>query len=187
MLTTGGDAGRRPRARQMLTRREGLHRSAPWCSWRIPNVRGRNCQELYLDAGSAPNFTDSFTNPVPAALKTSHRRTARFLGRSNYAQVIYNPLLRSNFACSIERRPTSFSGCMANRRHILTDIITCTCAPTCLFSYLIPTGQQVRRNFSFWPSEKAASPRIPSASRSLAPKVSAYGLFLRPDAMRERK
>src|SRR5690349_1959032 len=53
-----------------------------------------------LDAGLHLNFTDSFTNPVSAALNTSHRRTARFLGGSKYAQLIYNPLLRSNFACS---------------------------------------------------------------------------------------
>ena len=117
-----------------------------------------------LDAGLHLNFTDSFTNPVSAALKTSHRRTARFLGGSKYAQLIYNPLLRSNFACSYRAQADEFQrlyGKLPSRvdghhhMHLCGNI---------LFSSLIPVGTRVRRNFSFWPGEKSSFNR---AYRSL--------------------
>src|SRR5262245_3718285 len=48
-----------------------------------------------LDVGLHINFTENFTGPnVPQQLRREHERTGRFLRRSNYALLLYNPFLR---------------------------------------------------------------------------------------------
>jgi predicted glycoside hydrolase/deacetylase ChbG (UPF0249 family) len=112
-----------------------------------------------LDAGLHLNFTDSFTNSVPATLKTSHRRTARFLGRSKYAQLIYNPLLRANFADSYRAQVDEFQRLYGKPPSRIDGHHHMHLCANVLFSNLIPTGTKVRRNFSFWPGEKSGSNR----------------------------
>ena len=108
-----------------------------------------------IDAGLHLNFTDFFTNSIPAALEASHHRTACFLSRSKYAQLIYNPLLRENFAYSYQAQVNEFQRLYGTPpSHIDGHHHMHLCANV-LFSYLIPTGTNVRRSFSFWPGEKS--------------------------------
>jgi predicted glycoside hydrolase/deacetylase ChbG (UPF0249 family) len=109
-----------------------------------------------ISAGLHLNFSEQFTHPkCPERLQESQDRIAKFLKRNKYAQVIYNPLLHKAFTNSFRAQwhefirlyhkpPTHLDG--HHHMHLCANV---------LFSKLFPAGMQVRRNFSFLPSEKS--------------------------------
>lgn len=117
-----------------------------------------------IDAGLHLNFTDSFTNDVSGSLATCHDRIARFLGRSKYAQLIYNPRLRADFACSYRAQSEEFERLFGKAPPRIDGHHHMHLCANMLLSEVIPAGTVVRRNFSFRPGEKG---RINRAYRAL--------------------
>ncbi len=75
------------------------------------SARGaRIALESGIDVGLHINLTESFTGPnVPAQLDRDHRRLCRFLRRSKYALLLYNPFLASAFASVVKAQMEEFS------------------------------------------------------------------------------
>ena len=112
-------------------------------------------REHNLDAGLHLNFTDPFTNRIPVRLEGCHHGTARFLGRSKYAQLTYHPLLRGDFSYSYKIQAAEFERLFGKPpSHIDGHHHMHLCA-NLLIDDVIPKGSKVRRNFSFWPGEKS--------------------------------
>lgn len=113
-------------------------------------------KEHELDAGLHLNFTERFTGArIPAKLADHHDKIARFLTRNKYAQILYNPLLRTEFAYSFQAQLEEFTRLLGKPPlHVDGHHHMHLCA-NMLLSNVIPTGIKVRRNFSFWPGEKS--------------------------------
>ena len=108
------------------------------------------------DVGLHLNFSEEFTDKnCSETLKEAQGRIIRFLKRTKYAQLLYNPFLRKTFAYSyhaqvhefvrlFERSPSHIDG--HHHMHLCANL---------LLSKVFPTGMKLRRNFSFWPGEKS--------------------------------
>lgn len=106
------------------------------------------------------NLVEAFSGPdVPADLRAAQGRIAAFLRRSKYSVVVYHPLLRSAFhqvyrAQAAEfirlygRPPTHVDGHL--HMHLCLNV---------LLGNVIPTGERVRRSFSFVRGEKSVMNR----------------------------
>ena len=111
--------------------------------------------ETGVDAGLHVNLTEPFTGKnIPARLMESQERTRRFLKRSRRSLLVYNPFLCKDFNYLFEaqleefcrlygRAPSHFDG--HQHMHLCTNM---------LLDGVIPSGERVRRSFSFWPGEK---------------------------------
>jgi predicted glycoside hydrolase/deacetylase ChbG (UPF0249 family) len=74
---------------------------------------------------------------------------------NKYAQLVYNPLLRKEFAYSYEAQAAEFVRLLGRPpSHIDGHHHMHLCA-NMLLSKIIPAGMKIRRNFSFWPGEKS--------------------------------
>jgi hypothetical protein len=114
-----------------------------------------------LDVGLHLNLTEPFTSAgVPPQVREAQGRIAVFLKRSKYALLLYHPGLRREFrivygAQAEEfrrlygREPSHVDG-HQHMHHCMNMVI----------DRLIPAGQRVRRNFSFWPGEKGICNRL---------------------------
>jgi predicted glycoside hydrolase/deacetylase ChbG (UPF0249 family) len=113
-------------------------------------------KENELDVGLHLNFGEPFTGKNhPAKLGEYHGRTIRYLMGNKYAQLVYNPLLRKEFAYSYEAQAAEFVRLFGRPpSHIDGHHHMHLCA-NMLLSKIIPAGMKIRRNFSFWPSEKS--------------------------------
>jgi predicted glycoside hydrolase/deacetylase ChbG (UPF0249 family) len=79
----------------------------------------------------------------------------RFLTGNKYAQLLYNPFLRSKFVYSYQSQAGEFERLYGKSpSHIDGHHHMHLCANLVL-SDLIPAGMKLRRNFSFWPGEKS--------------------------------
>jgi predicted glycoside hydrolase/deacetylase ChbG (UPF0249 family) len=107
-----------------------------------------------MDVGLHLNLNQHFDGSVSRAAADCHERIVRFLSTHKYAQLLYNPFLgkcfRDDFAAQMEefRRlygnsPTHIDG--HQHMHLCSNM---------LMGHVIPGGEKVRRNFSFWPGEK---------------------------------
>ena len=110
-----------------------------------------------IDAGLHLNFSERFSSDHhPGTLGDYHQRTVRFLTRSKYSQLVYNPFLQRAFAYSYKVQTEEFGRLYGKSpSHIDGHHHMHLCA-NLLFSDLIPSGTSMRRNFSFWPGEKSA-------------------------------
>jgi len=109
-----------------------------------------------LDVGLHLNFVEALTGKnYPAELGEYHGRTIRYLMRNKYAQLLYNPFLRKEFAYLYEIQAREFSRLFGrppshvdghHHMHLCVNV---------LMSNVIPPGMKMRRNFSFWPGEKS--------------------------------
>jgi chitin disaccharide deacetylase len=116
----------------------------------------RLAKENELDVGLHINFTQPFTGATqPAKLGEYHRRTIRYLMGNKYAQLVYNPFLRREFAYSYEAQAAEFVRLWGRSpSHIDGHHHMHLCA-NMLLSKVVPPGTKMRRNFSFWPGEKS--------------------------------
>jgi len=113
----------------------------------------KNCQ---IDIGLHVNLTEQFNaKNATKELCESQNLVARFLKRSKYAVIIYNPFLRQRFRHVFQAQldeffriygtpPSHFDG--HQHMHLCSNM---------LIDALIPAGQKIRRSFSFWPGEKS--------------------------------
>jgi len=109
-----------------------------------------------LDGGLHINFTENFTGPdIPQQLRHEHERIRKYLLRSRYALLLYNPFLRcafrevfgaqaKEFQRLYGRAPLRIDG--HHHMHLCTNM---------LLGGILPEGTKVRRNFSFSPGEKS--------------------------------
>jgi predicted glycoside hydrolase/deacetylase ChbG (UPF0249 family) len=112
-------------------------------------------KEDQLDVGLHLNFTEQFTGTrTPATLGNYHNKIAGFLTRNRYSQVLYNPLLRREFAYSYKAQLEEFTRLFGRRPLRVDGHHHMHLCANLLLSNLIPVGMKVRRNFSFWPGEK---------------------------------
>jgi predicted glycoside hydrolase/deacetylase ChbG (UPF0249 family) len=109
-----------------------------------------------LDVGLHLNFTESFmTNRYCEALGEHQSELVRFLKRTKYSQLLYNPFLRKAFSYSYEAQMEEFARLFGKQpSHIDGHHHMHLCA-NLFFTNMIPAGTKVRRNFSFWPGEKS--------------------------------
>jgi predicted glycoside hydrolase/deacetylase ChbG (UPF0249 family) len=112
-------------------------------------------KENGLDVGLHLNFDEAFTGKdYPSRLSECHRSTMRYLRANKYAQLVYNPFLRKEFAYSYEAQVEEFVRLFGGEpSHIDGHHHMHLCANIVL-SKVIPPGTKMRRNFSFWPGEK---------------------------------
>ncbi len=112
-------------------------------------------KEKQLEVGLHLNFTEKFTAARTASkLADYHDKTAGFLTRNKYAQILYNPLLRSAFAYSFETQLEEFTRLFQKAPSHVDGHHHMHLCGNMLLSNLIPSGVRVRRNFSFGPGEK---------------------------------
>jgi predicted glycoside hydrolase/deacetylase ChbG (UPF0249 family) len=109
-----------------------------------------------LEVGLHLNFSEPFTDGrCRENLRHCHNRIVGFLWRNKYAQTLYNPSLRKEFADSYSaqveeflrlfgRAPSHIDG--HHHMHLCTNL---------LLSKMIPAGTRMRRSFSFLPGEKS--------------------------------
>ena len=118
-------------------------------------------KENELDVGLHLNFTEPFTGKNHSdKLGEYHRRTIRYLMGNKYAQLVYNPLLRKEFAYLYEAQAAEFLRLFGRPpSHIDGHHHMHLCA-NMLLSKVMPAGMKMRRNFSFWPGEKSLLNRI---------------------------
>jgi predicted glycoside hydrolase/deacetylase ChbG (UPF0249 family) len=109
-----------------------------------------------LEVGLHLNFSELFTGSrCSERLRDCHNRIVRFLTRNKYAQIMYNPSLRRDFAYSYSVQLEEFLRLFSrNPSHIDGHHHMHLCANV-LVSNLIPAGIRVRRNFSFRRGEKS--------------------------------
>ena len=117
-------------------------------------------KETGIDTGLHINLTQRFSGEAPLrSLADCHERVASFLAAHKYAFLIYNPALRNQFRyvyqAQIEefirlydRAPSHLDG--HHHQHLCANM---------LIDGVIPAGAKVRRNFHFWPGEKALASR----------------------------
>lgn len=148
-------------------------------------------KENQLDVGLHLNFDEPFTgkNHTPK-LGEYHLRTIRYLMGNKYAQLMYNPFLRREFAYSYEAQAAEFVRLFGSPpSHIDGHHHMHLCA-NMLLSNVIPAGVKMRRNFSFWPGEKSLLNRTYRAlvDRWLARKYELPDYFFDlTQCMREKK
>ena len=113
-------------------------------------------KENELDVGLHLNFAEPFTGKnYPGKLGEYHGRIIRYLMGNKYAQLLYNPILRQEFAFSYEAQAREFVRLYGKPpSHIDGHHHLHLCA-NILLSKIIPAGMKIRRNFSFWPGEKS--------------------------------
>jgi predicted glycoside hydrolase/deacetylase ChbG (UPF0249 family) len=113
-------------------------------------------QELELDVGLHLNLSEPFTGKACCdKLVEQHNRIARFLNRDKYARLLYNPGPRQPFRYVFEAQYAEFlrlSGKGPSHIDGHHHLHLCT---NMLLGGVIPTGERVRRNFSFQRGEKS--------------------------------
>ena len=114
-------------------------------------------KETNLDTGLHLNFTEPFTgNGVTESLAVAQSRIARFLKRSKYALVIYQPLLTADFRFVYEAQASEFQRLYGTNPTHLDGHQHMHLCSNMLLDRILPPGVKVRRSFSFWPGEKSA-------------------------------
>ena len=112
------------------------------------------------------------------------------LWRNKYAQLMYNPFLRREFAYSYKAQAAEFVRLFGRSpSHIDGHHHMHLCA-NMLLSNVIPAGVKMRRNLSFWPGEKSLLNRTYRAlvDRWLARKYELPDYFFDlTQCMREKK
>ena len=113
-------------------------------------------KENELDVGLHLNFAEGFTAcRYPGVLWEYQSGLVRFLMRNKYSQLLYNPFLRRAFSYSYQAQAMEFVRLFGRPpSHIDGHHHMHLCANV-LLNKVIPAGMKMRRNFSFWPSEKS--------------------------------
>jgi chitin disaccharide deacetylase len=118
-------------------------------------------RENGVDVGLHLNLSQRYDGGVSSASATKAQdRIVRFMTRSKYAVLLYQPCLRSQFREVYETQmeefirlygkpPTHVDG--HQHRHLCANM---------LVDEIIPRGLKVRRNFTFWPGEKGLVNRL---------------------------
>jgi len=114
-----------------------------------------------LNAGLHLNFDQKLTgNHCPDTLTRHHNRTALFLTRTKWSQLLYNPFLRNDFSYSCQAQLEEFIRLFGKPpSHIDGHHHMHLCANVLLSREFAP-GTKMRRNFSFSRGEKSIANRV---------------------------
>jgi chitin disaccharide deacetylase len=108
-----------------------------------------------LPVGLHLNLSERFTgSQIPHRVLAAHERVVRFLKRSKYAVVVYNPFLREHFRTVVEAQLEEFASLYGRAPAHIDGHQHQHLASNVLLDRLIPPGTQVRRSFSFASGEK---------------------------------
>ncbi len=114
-----------------------------------------------LEVGLHINFTESFTgSSVPASLRSAHERIRKFLRRSKYAPVLYNPFLRRAFRDVFEQQMQEFARLYGRTASRFDGHQHMHLASNMVIDHPIPAGAKVRRSFSFSAGERNVVNRL---------------------------
>jgi chitin disaccharide deacetylase len=108
-----------------------------------------------LDVGLHLNLSQRYNGLVGSARVTdAQERIVRFMTRSKYSVLFYHPFLRRHFCDVYQDQMDEFLRLYGKPpSHVDGHQHKHLCA-NMLIDRVIPRGQRVRRNFSFWPGEK---------------------------------
>jgi predicted glycoside hydrolase/deacetylase ChbG (UPF0249 family) len=141
-----------------------------------------------IDTGLHLNFTQRFARRChPPRAAEQQEQIVRFLTKNKFSQLFYHPYLRKQFhyvfraqvdefAALYGKSPSHFDG--HHHMHLCANM---------LFDKIIPTGEKVRRSFSFLPRQKS---RLNGAYRWIVAKwirrryQTTDFLFALPDCIR---
>lgn len=111
-------------------------------------------KEHGVDAGLHLNLSQHFTHPSGAAIAKAQDEIVRFMVKSKYSVLVYHPNLRRHFREVYEAQAEEFERLYkVPPSHVDGHQHLHLCA-NLLFDSIIPTGQKVRRNFTFFRGEK---------------------------------
>jgi predicted glycoside hydrolase/deacetylase ChbG (UPF0249 family) len=118
-------------------------------------------REQSLTVGLHLNLSQQYHRPPSSRIATeAHNRIVKFMRSSKYAVLFYHPGLRNDFKTVFESQWNEFLRIFGKppshmdghqHRHLCANV---------LFSDVIPPGQKVRKNFSFFPGQKTALNRF---------------------------
>jgi chitin disaccharide deacetylase len=118
-------------------------------------------KEMGMDVGLHLNLSQRFSGTCrDSSLLRRHERITSFLTRSRYAVVLYNPALRQDFDYAYQAQLAEFHRLYGARpSHVDGHQHKHLCA-NMLFDKVIPKGEKVRRNLSFYYGEKGVVNRM---------------------------
>jgi predicted glycoside hydrolase/deacetylase ChbG (UPF0249 family) len=111
-------------------------------------------KENGVDVGLHLNLNQRYDGAASSSAVDSHNQIARFLSTGRYALLIYHPGLKRQFRDVVQVQLEEFARLYGKppshvdghqHRHLCANM---------LVDKIIPSGQKVRRNFSFLPGEK---------------------------------
>jgi predicted glycoside hydrolase/deacetylase ChbG (UPF0249 family) len=109
-----------------------------------------------IDTGLHLNFSQNYTDTTglsPSQIE-AHNRIVRFFKSGKYAVLLYNPFLRNDFQnVFLTQKYEYFRLYGKSPSHLDGHQHLHLCA-NMLLDALIPSGEKVRRSFSFFPGEK---------------------------------
>ena len=111
-----------------------------------------------IDVGLHLNLSQRFTGVVTAGSRLCeyHERICRFLNRSKYALVLYNPFLREQFRYVYQSQAEEFYRLFGKASSHVDGHQHMHLCSNLLFDRVIPAGARIRRSFSFFPGDKGA-------------------------------
>jgi predicted glycoside hydrolase/deacetylase ChbG (UPF0249 family) len=108
-----------------------------------------------IDVGLHLNLSERFTDvSLVGLLQNYHNQIVRFITLNKYTFLLYNPVLRKQFQYIYQAQVEEFIRLYGKppshidghqHKHLCTNI---------LLNKVIPAGEKVRRNLSFWPGDK---------------------------------
>ena len=111
--------------------------------------------EESVPAGLHLNLSEPFTgDSVPSDLTKSQERVARFLQGGRYNSLFYNPCLRRDFRQVYRAQADEFQRIYATRPTHIDGHHHLHLCSNVLLGNIIPCGERMRRNLSFWPGER---------------------------------
>ena len=111
--------------------------------------------DMKIDVGLHLNFSERWdSGRVPRSLAIQQESLITYFNRSQYARVVYNPMLREAFESVYQAQVDEFQRLYRHPpSHIDGHHHLHLCA-NMLVDTVIPRGLGVRRNFTFAPGEK---------------------------------
>lgn len=109
-----------------------------------------------LDVGLHVNLSEQFKRELSSPdLDKEHGKIVRFLKKSKYSQLLYNPFLRREFQSCFRAQLAEFFRLYGGAPSHIDGHQHMHLSANMRFDKIIPKGEKVRRNFSFWPGEKS--------------------------------
>lgn len=121
--------------------------------------------EAGVDVGLHLNLNERFTNaPNSEQLTEDHERVVRFLKCNKYCRLLYNPALRKVFPRVFRAQYEEFVRLYGKRPSHVDGHQHMHLCGNMLIEAIIPKGERVRRNHSFWLGKKSLLNRATGGS-----------------------
>lgn len=118
-------------------------------------------RERGVDTGLHLNFTTPFTKVgTPTRLIGHQQRLSRYLRRHRLTRIVFHPGLTSSFQYVVAAQLDEFRRIYGKEPDRIDGHHHMHLCANVVLQSLMPSGTVVRRNFTFWPSEKGLCNRI---------------------------